>query len=120
MVGLRRDQYENSGRKVTRQSALKIDARQAGYTMKLAVELPDELYHRVEAQADREGVPLSELIVRSLGLVLPEPQQRLSCHMNFLAIRARPGSRPITFEQVKAALQAMDEKEDRRTWDGQG
>lgn len=37
------------------------------------IELPEELYHRLETEATRRGVPLDDLIAEGLHLLLEEP-----------------------------------------------
>ncbi len=78
--------------------------------MKTTLEIPDELFRQAKVRAALEGIPLRDLVVRGLCLAMAAPSSPASHHVEFPIIRTRPGSRPMTSEQVKAAQEQMDQE----------
>lgn len=80
--------------------------------MKTTLNLPEELYREVKLKAVREGVPVTELVVKGLQLLPAEetPQRR---RIVVSIIPAGKGSRRITTELVRRSLAEMEEEEDR-------
>jgi hypothetical protein len=80
--------------------------------MKTTLNLPEELYREVKIKAVREGVPVTELVIKGLQLLLAaETSQRR--RVEFPLIPVRKGSRRITTELVRQTLTEMEEEEDR-------
>lgn len=80
--------------------------------MKTTLNLPEELYREVKVKAVREGVPVTELVVKGLQMLLSAeaPARR---RIEFPLIPAQVGVQPITTERVKAILGELDAEEDR-------
>jgi hypothetical protein len=82
--------------------------------LKTTVEIPDDLFRKAKAKAALEGIPLRDLVVYGLQLAMNEPSSGASTKMRrvqFPLIKQRPGSMPLTDEDVSAALTAMDNED---------
>jgi hypothetical protein len=79
--------------------------------MRTTVDIPDELYQKVESKAAREGVPVGDLIAQGLRLALGETRATGRQRITFpLVHSARPGA--LTVEAVRAAQETAAEQED--------
>lgn len=73
--------------------------------MRTTIEIPDELYHRAESKAAREGVPVGDVIAEPLRLALGQTPAAARQWIVFPLIHsAQPGT--LGVEQVQAAEEA--------------
>jgi hypothetical protein len=80
--------------------------------MKMTVDIPDELYHRIKAKAAQEGSTIKAMIVEGLRLVLEQPASpKRPRRVKFPLIKAVPGQPKITDEMLNKAMEQMDQAE---------
>ncbi len=83
--------------------------------MKTTVEIDDELYHQAKVLAAEQGTTMKELMQRGLRLAIgieEAPVRRH--HVQFPLIKSKNPGRLVTAEEVRRALDELDEEEARR------
>jgi hypothetical protein len=79
--------------------------------MRTTVDIPDELYQRMESKAAQDGVPVGDLIAEALRSALHETPIAGHGRITFpLLHSARPGT--LSPDQVRAAEEAAAQQED--------
>lgn len=79
--------------------------------MTTTVEIPDDLYQQAAARADRDRIPVGDLIAHGLRLALGDAPPPNRNRITFpLVHSARPGV--LTLEAVRAAEDAAAQQED--------
>jgi hypothetical protein len=79
--------------------------------MRTTVDLPDEVFRSVKSRAAKKGIKLRDAVLEALTRWLDDPEPRPRSRVSFPLIT---GTGVITSEQVKRALEEMDEEEARR------
>ncbi len=79
--------------------------------MKTTLNLPDELYRELKVRAAREGVPVTDLVVKGLQMLMAAgtPKAR---RIEFPLIPAKKSSKRLTTADVRKAMAQMDAEED--------
>ena len=82
------------------------------YDMKTTVEIPDELFQKVNSTAALEGIRFRDLVVQGLHLVMEQRSNSHPLHRaNFPLIRTQDKSQMLTDETVTQALIEEDDRE---------
>ena len=80
--------------------------------MKTTLNLPEALYKEIKIKAVREGVPVTELVVKGLQMLLAV-EGGTQRRVDFPLIPARGDAKPITLDLVRQVRMEMDDAEDR-------
>ncbi len=78
--------------------------------MKTTLEIPDDLYRAVKAKAALEGKRVTDIVTEGLRMVVAGPRLAVN-RVELPIIEGSPDSPVITSEDVKRALESMDEEE---------
>jgi hypothetical protein len=74
-------------------------------TMRTTLDIPDETYRRLKIKAANEGVPVRQIVLRSIENELePTKPQRVRKLKLPLIRSARPGTLHLTNEQIDEIL----------------
>jgi hypothetical protein len=79
--------------------------------VKTTLEIPDDLYRAVKAKAALEGRKMRDVVEQGLRLALGQNPESGGKQVSFPLIKAKPGGRKLTSEEVAKALERMAEED---------
>jgi len=79
--------------------------------VKTTLEIPDDLYRAVKAKAALEGRKMRDVVEQGLRLALGQRPESGGKRVSFPLIKAKPGGRKLTAEEVAQGLERMAEED---------